>query len=202
VQRIISKRLLMVAAMVAMVLVMAVPTFAQVLPQSDPGVTDPVTGDGSVPNQDVTSTDPSSAEDAALPTTSTDTANLPTSTDTANTDPAAPAGDNATDVIPIKLSSELCAQVTDPLVSGTFAHVLPELVQGCLKRSYLPADNSTAPVQSASEPTHTPPVNPAPVVEPGGSVKTSPADPATTDTSPADTTPADSKKTASIQYSK
>jgi hypothetical protein len=196
VQRIISKRLLMVAAMVAMVLVMAVPTFAQVLPQSDPGVNDPVAGDGSVSNQDATSPDPSSTEDGALPTTTTTT----TTTDAAN-DPATPAEDSATDVIPIKLSSELCAEVTDPLVSGTFAHVLPELVQGCLKRTYVPA-GSTAPVQSASEPTHTPPVNPAPVVEPGGSVKTSPADPATTDTSPADTTPADSKKTASIQYSK
>ena len=170
----------MVAAMVAMVLVMAVPTFAQVLPQSDPGVNDPVAGDGSVSNQDATSPDPSSTEDGALPTT----------TDAANNDPATPAGDSATDVIPIRLSTELCAEVTDPLVSGTFTHVLPELVQGCQKRTSVPA-GSTAPVQSASEPTHTPPVNPAPVVEPGGSVKTSPADPATTDTSPADTSPAD-----------
>ena len=172
----------MVAAMVAMVLVMAVPTFAQVLPQSDPGVNDPVGGDGSVSNQDATSPDPSSTEDGALPSTTT--------TDAANNDPATPAGDSATDVIPVKLSSELCAEVTDPLVSGTFAHVLPELVQGCQKRTSVPA-SGTAPVQSASEPTHTPPVNPAPVVEPGGSVKTSPADPATTDTTPADTTPAD-----------
>jgi hypothetical protein len=175
----------MVAAMVVTVLVMAVPTFAQVLPQSGPGVNDPVAGDGSVSNQDATSPDPSSTEDGALPSTTTDAA---------NNDPATPAGNSATDVIPIKLSSELCAEVENPLVSGTFAHVLPELVQGCLKRTSVPAD-STAPAQSASEPTHTPPVNPAPVVEPGGSVKTSPADPATTDTSPADTTPADTTPT-------
>ena len=202
-QRIISKRMVTVAAMVAMVLAMAVPTFAQVLPQSsDPAATNPgAGGEESVPNQDVTSTEPSSTEDAALPT-STDTTNLPTSTDAANNDPAAPAEDNTTDVIPIKLSSELCAEVTDPLVSGTFAHVLPELVQGCLKRSYLPAGSSTtAPVQSASEPTHTPPVNPAPVVEPGGPVKpapvdtTAPADTTTTDTTPVNPAPTDTTST-------
>jgi hypothetical protein len=203
-QRIISKRMVTVAAMVAMVLAMAVPTFAQGLPQSsDPGGTDPGAGEESVPNQDTaSSTEPSSTGDAALPTTSTNAAALPTSTDTANNDPAAPAEDSATDVIPIKLSSELCAEVTDPLVSGTFAHVLPELVQGCLKRSYLPAGSSTtAPVQSASEPTHTPPVNPAPVVEPGGPVKpapvdtTAPADTTTTDTTPVNPAPTDTTST-------
>ena len=174
-----------------MVLVMAVPTFAQVLPQSDPGVNDPVAGDGSVPNQDATSPDPSSTEDGALPSTTTTT----TTTDAANNDPAVPAEDSATDVIPIKLSSELCAEVENPLVSGTFAHVLPELVQGCLKRTTVPADG-TAPAQSASEPTHTPPVNPAPVVEPGGSVTPAPVDtPAPTDTTPVNTAPADTTTT-------
>ena len=148
-QRIISKRLVTVAAMVAMVLTIAVPTFAQVLPQSDPGVTSPAAGEESVPNQedvtspDVTSTEPSSTEDGALPTT----------TDATN-NPAAPAGGSETDVIPIKLSSELCADVTDPLVVGTFEQVLPEVVQGCQERVSIPA--GTAPVNPA-------PVEPAPI---------------------------------------
>src|SRR3954451_21895991 len=87
-QHIISKRLVTVAAMVAMVLAIAVPTFAQVLPQGDPGTTNPAGGgNGSVPNQDVSSTDPSSTENAALPTR----------TDAANNDPAVPAGGSATD---------------------------------------------------------------------------------------------------------
>src|SRR4051794_19279821 len=101
-QRIISKRLVTVAAMVAMVLTIAVPTFAQVLPQSDPEVTNPAAVEESVPNQedvtgtDVTSTEPSSStEDGALPITTT--------TDPTN-NPAAPAGDSETGVIPITLS--------------------------------------------------------------------------------------------------
>ena len=45
--------------MVAMVLAIAVPSFAQILPQGEPGVTDPVGDGGSVP-EDVTSTQRSS----------------------------------------------------------------------------------------------------------------------------------------------
>ena len=168
-QRIISKRLVTVAAMVAMVLTIAVPTFAQVLPQSDPEVTNPAAGEESVPNQeDVTSTDgtstePSSTEDGALPTT----------TDATN-NPAAPAGGSETDVIPIKLSSELCADVTDPLVVGTFKQVLPEVVQGCQERASIPAGTA--------------PVNPAPV----GSAPTNdtlPAEPAAVEPASIDTNP-------------
>jgi hypothetical protein len=168
-QRIISKRLVTVAAMVAMVLTIAVPTFAQVLPQSDPEVTNPAAGEESVPNQeDVTSTDgtstePSSTEDGALPTT----------TDATN-DPAAPAGGSETDVIPIKLSSELCADVTDPLVVGTFEQVLPEVVQGCQERASIPAGTA--------------PVNPAPV-EPAPTNDTVPAEPAPVEPAPIDTNP-------------
>jgi hypothetical protein len=168
-QRIISKRLVTVAAMVAMVLTIAVPTFAQVLPQSDPEVTNPAAGEESVPNQeDVTSTDgtstePSSTEDGALPTT----------TDATN-NPAAPAGGSETDVIPIKLSSELCADVTDPLVVGTFEQVLPEVVQGCQERASIPAGTA--------------PVNPAPV-EPALTNDTVPAEPAPVEPAPIDTNP-------------
>jgi hypothetical protein len=157
-QRIISKRLVAVAAMVAMVLTIAVPTFAQVLPQSDPEVTNPAAGEESV-QEDVTrtdaiSTEPSSTEDGTLPIT----------TDATN-NPAAPAEGSETDVVPIKLSSELCANVTDPLVVGTFEQVLPEVVQGCQERASIPA--GTAPVNPApveSAPTNdTVPVQPAPV---------------------------------------
>jgi hypothetical protein len=79
VQRIVLKKLVTVAAMVMLVLAIAVPTFAQILPQGEPGVTDPV-GDGGSVSEDVTSTQPSSTEDVALPAT----------TDAAN-DPAVPA---------------------------------------------------------------------------------------------------------------
>ena len=162
-QRIILKRLVTVAAMVAMVLAIAVPTFAQILPQGEPGVTDPVGDGGSVP-EDVTSTQPSSStEDVALPTT----------TDAAN-DPTAPAEGGAAHVIPITLSSELCADLTDPLVARTFELVVPDLVKGCLYR--------------VSTPDVTAPLNPAPVEEPG-SVEPAPADTtAPVDTEPADTT--------------
>jgi hypothetical protein len=168
-QRIISKRLVTVAAMVAMVLTIAVPTFAQVLPQSDPEVTNPAAGEKSVPNkEDVTSTEPSSSTgDGALPTTNT-------TTDATN-DPAAPAEDSEKqDVIPIKLSSELCADVTDPLVVGTFKQVLPEVVQGCQERASIPAGTA--------------PVNPAPV----GSAPTNdtlPAEPAAVEPASIDTNP-------------
>jgi hypothetical protein len=120
--------ILIVAGMVA------VPAFAQLLPQAEPGVTDPVADGGSVP-EDVTSTEPSSTEDVVgLPTDATN-------------DPATPAGGSAADVIPVELSSELCADVTDPLVVGTFEQVLPEVAQGCLERASIPA--STAPVEPA-----------------------------------------------------
>ena len=143
--------------MVAMVLAIAVPTFAQILPQGEPGVTDPVGDGGSVP-EDVTSTQPSSStEDVALPTT-----------DAAN-DPAAPAEGSAAHVIPITLSSELCADLTNPLVASTFERVVPDLVKGCLYRVSIPDDTA--------------PVNPAPVEEPG-SVEPAPAD----TTAPVDTT--------------
>ena len=176
-QRIISKRLVAVAAMVAMVLAIAVPTFAQVLPQSDPEVTNPAAGEETVPNQEgVTSTEPSgSTEDGALPTT----------TDTTNDDPAAPAGDSETDVIPIKLSSELCADVTDPLVVGTFEQVLPEVVQGCQERASIPA--GTAPVNPA--PVYPAPTNDKVPVKPAPTNDMGPAEPAPVEPAPIETTP-------------
>src|SRR3712207_3210367 len=149
----ILKRLVTGAAMVAMVLAIAVPTFAQKLPQVEPGVTDPVGDGGSVP-EDVTSTQRSSTEDVALPAT----------TDSAS-DPTAPAEGGAAHVIPITLSSELCADLTDPLMARTFELVVPDLVKGCLYRVSTPDD--TAPVQRASAPSPTPTVNPASVEEPG-----------------------------------
>src|SRR5918995_2642905 len=129
----------------------AVPAFAQVLPQGETGVTDPAGGGGSVP-QDVTSTEPSSTEDVGLPTDGA-------------TNPAAPAEGSAADVIPVELSSELCADVTDPLVVGTFEQVLPEVVQGCRAR--------------VSTPAGTAPVNPAP------------AEPAPAESTPVESTPVD-----------
>jgi hypothetical protein len=184
-QRIISKRLVTVAAMVAMVLTIAVPTFAQVLPQSDPEVTNPAAGEESVPNQeDVTSTDgtstePSSTEDGALPTTTT------TTTTDATNNSAAPAGGSETDVIPIKLSSELCADVTDPLVVGTFEQVLPEVVQGCQEIASIPA--STAPVNPA--PVESAPTNDKMPVKPAPTNDTVPAEPAPVEPAPIDTNP-------------
>ncbi len=154
--------------MVAMVLAIAVPTFAQILPQGEPGVTDPVGDGGSVP-EDVTSTQPSSTGDVVLPTT-----------DAAN-DLTAPAGGGAAHVIPIALTDELCADLTNPLVARTFERVVPDLVQGCLYRVSIPDD--TAPVDTA-------PVNPAPVEEPG-SVEPAPAD----TTSPVDTEAVDTEPT-------
>ena len=179
-QSIISKRLVTVAAMVAMVLAIAVPTFAQVLPQSDPEVTNPAAGEKSVPNkEDVTSTEPSSSTgDGALPTTNT------TTTDATN-DPAAPAGDSESDVIPIKLSSELCADVTDPLVVGTFEQVLPEVVQGCQERASIPA--GTAPVNPA--PLEPAPTNDTVPVKPAPTNDKVPAEPTPVEPAPIDTNP-------------
>jgi hypothetical protein len=149
VQRIILKRLVTVAAMVlAMVLAIAIPTFAQILPQGESKVTDP------------------------LPTT-----------DAAN-DSTAPAVGGAADTIPIKLSSELCADLTNPLVTTTFSLVVPDLVTGCLNRASEPTTDpaDTAPIQKVSDPSLTPSVNQAPVEEPKS------AEPASADaTAPVDT---------------
>jgi hypothetical protein len=111
-------RLLILGVVLAFGGLVAVPAFAQLLPQGETGVTD------------------------------------------AANDPAAPAGgspaggNSAAGVIPVELSSELCADVTDPLVVGTFEQVLPEVVQGCQERASMPA--GTAPVNPA-------PVEPAPI---------------------------------------
>src|SRR5215217_2476955 len=137
--------------MVAMVLAIAVPAFAQILPQGESRVTDPVSDGGSVP-EDV-------------------------------------------DTIPIKLSSELCADLTNPLVTRTFALVVPDLVKGCMNRASEPADPADTAVQRESAPSLTPSVNQAPIEEPGSvepasghlaelTDKTAPADTA----APADTT--------------
>jgi septal ring-binding cell division protein DamX len=114
------------------------------------------------------------------------------------TDPVSDGGSVPEDVdtIPIKLSSELCADLTNPLVSGTFSLVVPDLVTGCLNRASEPTDPAdTAPVQTVSDTSLTPSVNQAPVEEPGSvepasghlaelTDKTAPADTA----APADTT--------------
>ena len=132
-------KLLIVGLILMLAGLVGVPAFAQVLPQGETGVTDPVGGGGSVP-EDVTGTEPSSStEEVGVPTDGA-------------TNPAAPAEGSAADVIPVELSSELCADVTDPLVVGTFEQVLPEVVQGCQARVPTPAGTA--------------PVNPAPVVEP------------------------------------
>jgi hypothetical protein len=155
----------------AMVLAIAIPTFAQILPQGESKVTDPVSDGGSVP-EDVTSTQPSSTEDVVLPTT-----------DAAN-DSTAPAVGGAADTIPIKLSSELCADLTNPLVTTTFSLVVPDLVTGCLNRASEPTTDpaDTAPIQKVSDPSLKPSVNQAPVEEPKS------AEPASADaTAPVDT---------------
>jgi hypothetical protein len=134
-------KLLIVGLILMVAGLVGVPAFAQVLPQGETGVTDPVGGGGSVP-EDVTGTEPSSStEEVGVPTDGA-------------TNPAAPAGGSAADVIPVELSSELCADVTDPLVVGTFEQVLPEVVQCCQARVPTPA--GTAPVNPA-------PVEPAPI---------------------------------------
>jgi hypothetical protein len=149
-------KLLIVGLILMVAGLVGVPAFAQVLPQGETGVTDPVGGGGSVP-EDVTGTEPSS---------STEEVDVPTD---GATNPAAPAGGSAADVIPVELSSELCADVTDPLVVGTFEQVLPEVVQGCQARVPTPAGTA--------------PVNPAPV-EPAPANDTVPAEPAPIDTNP------------------
>ncbi len=127
-------KLLIVGLILMLAGLVGVPAFAQVLPQGETGVTDPVGGGGSVP-EDVTGTEPSSStEEVGVPTDGA-------------TNPAAPAEGSAADVIPVELSSELCADVTDPLVVGTFEQVLPEVVQGCQARVPTPA--GTAPVNPA-----------------------------------------------------
>jgi hypothetical protein len=128
-------KLLIVGLILMLAGLVGVPAFAQVLPQGETEVTDPVGGGGSVPG-----TEPSSStQEVGVPTDGA-------------TNPAAPAEGSAADVIPVELSSELCADVTDPLVVGTFEQVLPEVVQGCQARVPTPAGTA--------------PVNPAPVVEP------------------------------------
>jgi hypothetical protein len=149
-------KLLIVGLILMVAGLVGVPAFAQVLPQGETGVTDPVGGGGSVP-EDVTGTEPSSStEEVGVPTDGA-------------TNPAAPAGGSAAEVIPVELSSELCADVTDPLVVGTFEQVLPEVVQGCQARVPTPAGTA--------------PVNPAPV-EPAPANDTVPAEPAPIDTNP------------------
>ena len=145
-------KLLIVGLILVVAGLVAVPAFAQLLPQGETAVTDPVVGGGGSVPEDVTGTEPSgSTEETAVPPAD------------GATNQAAPAGGSAADVVPVELSSELCADVTDPLVVGTFEQVLPEVVQGCQAR--------------ASAPAGTAPVNPAPV-EPA------PAEPAPIDTNP------------------
>ncbi len=155
-------KLLIVGLILVVAGLVAVPAFAQVLPQGETAVTDPVGGGGSVP-EDVTGTEPSgSTEETGVPPAD------------GATNPAAPAGGSAAaDVVPVELSSELCADVTDPLVVGTFEQVLPEVVQGCQARASTPA--GTAPVNPA-------PVEPAPA-EPAPAEST-PVEPAPVDTNP------------------
>jgi hypothetical protein len=159
-------KLLIVGLILVVAGLVAVPALAQLLPQGETGVTDPVGGGGSVP-EDVTGTEPnSSTEDVGL---------LPTE---GATNPAAPAEGSAADVIRVELSSELCADVTDPLVVGTFEQVLPEVVQGCQERASIPA--GTAPVNLA--PAEPAPAEPAPA-EPAPAEST-PVEPAPVDTNP------------------
>jgi hypothetical protein len=150
-------RLLILGVVLAFGGLVAVPAFAQLLPQGETAVTDPVGGGGSVP-EDVTGTEPNgSTEEVGLPADGA-------------TNPAAPAGGSgAADVVPVELSSELCADVTDPLVVGTFEQVLPEVVQGCQAR--------------VSTPAGTAPANPAPV-EPAPANDAVPAEPAPIETNP------------------
>jgi hypothetical protein len=155
-------KLLIVGLILVVAGLVAVPALAQVLPQGETGVTDPVGGGGSVP-EDVTSTEPSS---------STEQVGMPPTEGAIN--PAAPAEGGAANVIPIELSSELCADVTDPLVVGTFEQVLPEVVQGCQEIASIPAGTA--------------PVNPAPV-EPAPANDTMPVEPAPAEPAPIVTNP-------------
>jgi hypothetical protein len=166
-------KLLIVGLILVVAGLVAVPALAQVLPQGETGVTDPVGGGGSVP-EDVTSTEPSSStEQVGMPPTE------------GATNPAAPAEGGAANVIPIELSSELCADVTDPLVVGTFEQVLPEVVQGCQERASIPA--GTAPVNPA--PVESAPTNDKMPVKPAPTNDTVPAEPAPVEPAPIDTNP-------------
>jgi hypothetical protein len=150
-------KLLIVGLILVVAALIAVPAFAQLSPQGETGVNDPVAGGGSVP-EGVTGTEPSgSTENVGVPPAA------------GATNQAAPAGGSAADVIPVELSSELCADVTDPLVVGTFEQVLPAVVQGCQAR--------------VSTPAGTAPVNPAPV-EPAPANDAVPAEPAPIETNP------------------
>src|SRR5918998_781263 len=146
-------KLLIVGLILVVAGLVAVPAFAQLLPQGETGVADPVSGGGST-------------EEVVLPADSA-------------TNQAAPAGGSAAEVIPVELSSELCADVTDPLVVGTFEQVLPEVVQGCQERASIPA--GPAPVNPA-------PVEPAPV-EPAPANDTVPTEPAPVEPASIDTNP-------------
>ncbi len=162
-------KLLILGLILVVVGLVAVPAFAQVLPQGETAVTDPVGGGGSVP-EDVTGTEPSgSTEETGVPPAD------------GATNPAAPAGGSgAADVVPVELSSELCADVTDPLVVGTFEQVLPEVVQGCQARASAPA--GTAPVNPA-------PVEPAPANDAVPAAEPAPVEPAPAEPAPIDTNP-------------
>jgi hypothetical protein len=153
-------KLLIVGLILVVAGLVAVPAFAQLLPQGETAVTDPVVGGGGSVPEDVTGTEPSgSTEGTGVPPT-----------DNSATNQAAPAGGSgAADVVPVELSSELCADVTDPLVVGTFEQVLPAVVQGCQAR--------------VSTPAGTAPVNPAPA-EPAPANDAVPAEPAPIETNP------------------
>ena len=151
-------KLLIVGLILVVAGLVAVPAFAQLSPQGETAVTDPVVGGGGSVPEDVTGTEPSGAtEETAVPPAD------------GATNQAAPAGGSAADVVPVELSSELCADVTDPLVVGTFEQVLPAVVQGCQAR--------------VSTPAGTAPVNPAPV-EPAPANDAVPAEPAPIETNP------------------
>ena len=163
-------KLLIVGLILVVAGLVAVPALAQVLPQGETAVTDPVVGGGGSVPEDVTGTEPSgSTEEVGVPPTA------------GATNPAAPAGGSgAADVVPVELSSELCADVTDPLVVGTFEQVLPEVVQGCQARVPTPA--GTAPVNPA-------PVEPAPANDTVPAAEPAPVEPAPAEPTPTDTNP-------------
>jgi hypothetical protein len=163
-------KLLIVGLILVVAGLVAVPAFAQLLPQGETAVTDPVVGGGGSVPQDVTGTEPSgSTEETGVPPTD------------GATNPAAPAGGSgAADVVPVELSSELCADVTDPLVVGTFEQVLPAVVQGCQARVSTPA--GTTPVNPA-------PVEPAPANDTVPAAEPAPVEPAPAEPAPIDTNP-------------
>ena len=163
-------KLLIVGLILVVAGLVALPAFAQLSPQGETAVTDPVVGGGGSVPEGVTGTEPSgSTEETGVPPTA------------GATNPAAPAGGSgAADVVPVELSSELCADVTDPLVVGTFEQVLPEVVQGCQARVPTPA--GTAPVNPA-------PVEPAPANDTVPAAEPAPVEPAPAEPAPTDTNP-------------